>query len=83
MTFKIEAINALVFALALFLAWVVYRRTDSIESAVMAGAGTAALILVLFSPIETGTKTPETIPPAPSFSTSSPGPERTEPHETR
>ncbi|WP_446041979.1 hypothetical protein [Streptomyces sp. SID1121] len=37
MTFKIEALNALVFALALFLAWVVYRRTDSIESAVVTG----------------------------------------------
>ncbi|MFE3249801.1 hypothetical protein [Streptomyces sp. NPDC059209] len=60
MTFKIEAIDALVFALALFLARAVYRCTDSIESAVLTGAATAALILVLFSAIETGTKTPET-----------------------
>ncbi|WP_405817437.1 hypothetical protein OG705_00315 [Streptomyces sp. NBC_00838] len=66
-TLKIEALNALVFALALFLAWAVYRRTDSIESAVVTGAATAACSLVLFSPIETGTKPSETNPQRPRF----------------
>ncbi|MGW4699848.1 hypothetical protein [Streptomyces sp. NPDC004285] len=72
MTFRIEALNALVFALALLVAWVVYRRTKSVESAVVSGAAAVAMIIILFTPIDNDTATTETTTPAPSSSVSTP-----------
>ncbi|MFH8259324.1 hypothetical protein [Streptomyces roseolus] len=73
MTFKIDVLNVCVLALVLFVAWVVYRRTNSIESAVVSGAGVVVIVLMLFTPIGNGTMT-ETTTSNPTSSTSSPPP---------
>ncbi|MER5312959.1 hypothetical protein ABT034_34905, partial [Streptomyces sp. NPDC002773] len=65
MIFKIEVLNALVFLLALFTGGVVYRRSHSIESAVVSGAAVAATLVILFNPIASGTAMSETTGPAP------------------
>ncbi|MFE5592316.1 hypothetical protein [Streptomyces sp. NPDC056549] len=73
MTFRIEALNVLVFALALVVAWVVYRRTKSVESAVVSGAAAVAMVIILFTPIDNGTEIAETTTtPVPSSSVSPP-----------
>ncbi|MFD4153690.1 hypothetical protein ACFWR4_13205 [Streptomyces hydrogenans] len=74
MTFKIDVLNVCVLALVLFVAWVVYRRTGSIESAVVSGAAVVVIVLMLFTPIGNGTTTETPTTPTPTTSTISPAP---------
>ncbi|MEU8883840.1 hypothetical protein [Streptomyces hydrogenans] len=73
MTFKIDVLNVCVLALVLFVAWAVYKRTGSIESAVVSGAAVVVIVLMLFTPIGNGTTT-ETTTPTPTSSTTNPPP---------
>ncbi|MFE1345916.1 hypothetical protein [Streptomyces sp. NPDC058757] len=68
MIFKIDVLNVCGLALVLFVAWVVYQRTGSIESAVVSGAAVVVIVLMLFTPIGNGTTT-ETTTPTPTTST--------------
>ncbi|WP_146132467.1 hypothetical protein [Streptomyces solincola] len=79
MIFNIEALNALVFGLALFLARVVYRRTRSIESAVVSGAPAVGVVVILFTPIDPEGATGEIIAPRSCLSASDTSPHRSAP----
>ncbi|MFE1272483.1 hypothetical protein [Streptomyces sp. NPDC058757] len=74
MTFKIDVLNVCVLVLVLFVAWVVYKRTGSIESAVVSGAAVVVIVLMLFTPIGNGTTTETTIPTSTTSASSPPVP---------
>ncbi|MFF8410552.1 hypothetical protein [Streptomyces omiyaensis] len=74
MTFKIDVLNVFVLALVLFIMAVVYRRSKSIESAVVSGAAVVVIVLMLFTPIGNGTMTETTTPTPPTSTSSSPPP---------